>query len=199
VSPAIVPIVEGFAEVQSLPVLLRRLLQQLSAAHVDVARPFRVKRHLVVKEGELERAVAQAVRTRPGTAAVLLVLDADDDCPAELGPSLLARCRSVCREPVSVVLACRELEAWFLAGKESLRGVRGIRADAEPPERPEAIRGAKECLSRNMEARRYLGVDDQAALMAGLDVDLARQRSPSLDRLVRAVQYLVEAVGGAGG
>ncbi len=188
------PIVEGFAEVRSLPVLLRRLLQQLPAAHVDVARPFRVKRYLVVKEGELERNLRQALRTRTGAAAVLLLLDADDDCPAELEPRLLARCRSVCREPVSVVLACRELEAWFLAGKESLRGVRGIRADAESPVRPDAVRGAKECLSRNMEPRHYLGVDDQAALMAELDVDLARERSPSFDRLVRAVQYLAEAI-----
>jgi hypothetical protein len=52
---AIIPIVEGHAEIGSIPVLLRRL------GIVEVARPFRVKRNKVVKPGELERAVGQAI------------------------------------------------------------------------------------------------------------------------------------------
>jgi hypothetical protein len=84
-----------------------------------------VKRNKVVREGELERAITQAVRDRPGVAAVIVILDADDDCPAELGGLLLNRSVTATDKPVGVVLAKREFEAWFLGAKESLRGKRG--------------------------------------------------------------------------
>jgi len=44
VSVAIAPIVEGHAEVESVPVLLRRILATLNMSDVQVVRPFRVKR-----------------------------------------------------------------------------------------------------------------------------------------------------------
>jgi hypothetical protein len=83
---ALVPIVEGHAEVHSIPVLMRRL-------GIDVAKPFRVKRNQIIRPGELERAVLLAVADRARASAVLVLLDADDDCPAELAPTLLKRCR----------------------------------------------------------------------------------------------------------
>ena len=180
---ALVSIVEGHAETESLPVLLRRL-----GLFVPVARPFRVKRQRVVKEGELERAVQVAVAARENPSAVLVLLDADDDCPATLGPALLARCRAVTALPVSVVLAMRELEAWFLGGVESLRGHRGIAADASWETDPEAPRGAKERLESLMPGRSYLDTDDQPALMAAFDVAMARARCPSLDKLMRDLE-----------
>ena len=147
---AIVPIVEGHAETESIRVLLMRILASKQRFDVEVARPFRVKRNRVVRDGELERAVEQALADRPHPGCVVVLLDADDDCPAVLGPSLLDRCRGVTRLPVAVVLANKEFEAWFLGSKESLRGVRGIRQDALSSPEPEGIKGAKEHLSRNM-------------------------------------------------
>jgi hypothetical protein len=188
---AIVPIVEGQSEVESVPLLLRRILGRLAAWHVQVARPFRVKRTRVSRPGEIERAVKQAVRDREGVAAVLVLLDAEDDCPARLGPELLGRCRQQTELPVAVVLANRELEAWFLGAKDSLRGICGIRSDAGPPSDPEAIRGAKERLTRNMVNRRYVEVDDQPALAKRVDLDLARRRCASFNRLHRSLEDLV--------
>jgi hypothetical protein len=173
----LVPIVEGHAEVHSVPVLMRRL-------GIDVARPFRVKRYQVVKPGELERAVALAVKDRDSASAVLVLLDADDDCPAELAPALVQRCAQVTDLPISVVFAVRELEAWFLGGIGSLRGQRGIRTDATYEGNPEARRGAKEQVEVLM-AGSYVDVDDQPALMAALDLEAARVRCPSLDKLMR--------------
>jgi len=193
-NPAIVPIVEGQAETESVPVLMRRILEQFGAHDVDIARPFRVKRNKVVREGELERAITQAVRDRPGVAAVIVILDADDDCPAELGGLLLNRSVTATDKPVGVVLAKREFEAWFLGAKESLRGKRGIRNDAAPPADPENIRGAKEELSRNMQGTRYLEVDDQPALAAEIDIDLARQHCPSFDKLLRGIRDLLQRI-----
>jgi hypothetical protein len=190
----IVPIIEGHAEVESVPVLLRRLLEQLNAAHLNVCRPFRVKRNRIVQEAEIERAVQQAERDREGVTAILIFLDADDDPPEQLAADLLRRARNVTRLPVAVALAVREFEAWFLGAKESLRGVRGIRTDAANPPDPESIRGAKERLSKNMpKSRRYLEVDDQPALAARMDLDMARRNCRSFDKFCRDVQSLVAA------
>jgi len=188
----ILPIVEGQSEVEGAPVLLRRLLTHLGHAEVQVARPFRIKRNRVILSGEIERAVLQGLRTRVGVTGVLVLLDADDDDPAQIEAALLDRCRIASSLPAAVVAARRELEAWFLGCKESLRGVCGIRADANAPEGPEEIRGAKERLSRNMEGnRRYVEVVDQPVLAARMDLDLARQRCPSFQRLIAGLERIV--------
>lgn len=178
---SVVSIVEGYAEVESVPVLLRRL-------GVEPATPFRVHRNKVVRPGELERAVIQATRARADPRAVLVLLDADDDCAAQLAPSLLTRARAVTQLPVSVVFAVRELEAWFLGGIESLRGSRGIPADAVWEDDPERPRGAKGRLEEMMGGRGYVDRVDQPALMAKLDIEAARRRCPSLDKLLRDVE-----------
>jgi hypothetical protein len=195
VNRGIAPIVEGIGEVASVPVLLRRLLHSLGVFDVHVLKPYRVPRTLVVKEGQIEGAVDQVIRSRTGVSAILLILDADDDCPARLGPELVGRCNRITNLPVAVTFATRELEAWFLGAKESLRGKCGIRADASAPDEPEAIRGAKERLSKNMAGnRRYVEVRDQVILAAQMDMDTSRQRCPSFARLVREVQRLLSEI-----
>lgn len=193
--PAIAPIVEGRAEVESVPVLLRRILAEVAKVHdASIARPFLVPRNRIVRAGELERALVQVVRDRAGVGAILVILDADDDPPGDLAEALLRRAQKETRLPTLVAVANREFEAWFLGAKESLRGVRGIRDDAVAPPNPEGIRGAKECLARNMRNRRYLEVDDQAALASRMDISLARRRCPSFDRLVEGLLHLVASV-----
>ena len=125
-SLVVAAIVEGHAEVQSVPVLLRRIFAQLGSSSVQIARPFRVKRNRVVKEGELERAIRQTIRDRGRVAGIMVLIDSDDDCPAELGLQLLERAKKTTQMPVSVVLANREIESWFLGSKESLRGINGM-------------------------------------------------------------------------
>jgi hypothetical protein len=176
----LLPIVEGHAEVHSIPILMRKL-------GIPVAKPFRVKRNLVVKPGELERAVEVAVSDRGPLSAMLVLLDADDDCPAELGPALVERCTRITKIPVSVVFATRELEAWFLGGLDSLKGYRGVRPDAEFAGDPELPRGAKGKFESMMSGS-YVDVDDQPAFMARLDVEAARLRCPSLDKLLRDLE-----------
>jgi len=189
----IVPIVEGQSEVMAVPVLLRRLLSERQRYDVMVARPVRVHRSSVVKEGEIERAVVLARRNREGCDAVMVLLDADDDCPAELGPELLKWLKKAHGDlSAAVVLAKREFEGWFLSSLESLRGVRGIASDASSPPNPEEIRGAKERLSTYMVRRRnYLETTDQPALAAQFDLNLARQRCPSFEKFMRDFERLI--------
>jgi hypothetical protein len=172
-------------------VLLRRILaEHLSIHDVVVARPFRVPRNRVVKQGELERAITQAQRDRAAAGSVLVILDADDDCPVELSHTLLERAERATALPVAVVIATREFEAWFLGAKESLRGRRGIRDDAKPPADVESIRGAKERVSSNMVDRRYLAVDDQPALAAVMRLEAASANCRSFRKLLREVGRL---------
>jgi hypothetical protein len=189
----IVPIVEGQSEVASVPVLLRRLLSERQRQDIIIARPVRVHRTSVVKEGEIERAVALARRNREGCDAVLVLLDADDDCPAELGPKLLNRIKKAHGDlSAAVVLPKREFEGWFLGSLESLRGVRFIVDDAFSPPNPEEIRGAKERLSEFMVSKRtYVETTDQPALAAKFDLNLARHRCPSFDKFRRDFERLI--------
>lgn len=88
----VVRVVEGHGDVQATPVLLRRIAQEaLPDRYVEIQQPIRVKRNLVVKPGELERYVDLAANKGGSDGRVLILLDADEDCPAELGPSLAAR------------------------------------------------------------------------------------------------------------
>jgi len=197
-SLAIGPIVEGHAEVESVPLLLRRIFAKLGVSDIQVARPFRVKRNRVVKPGELERAISQTIRDRAEVGGIMVLIDSDDDCPAELGLQLLDRAKKTTHIPVSVVLAHREFECWLLASKESLRGINGIVENATAPPNPENIRGAKEHLTRNMtRGRRYLAVDDQVTFAETFDLNVARQRCPSFDKCYREVERLLHAIGAA--
>ena len=186
-------IVEGHGEVEAVPILIRRV-----AAHhypeltTVIPPPIRIPRNKVFKAGELERAVGLAVRSIGRQGAVFILLDSDDDCPAELGPALLRRISQVFRHaPIAVVLAKHEFEAWFLAAAESLQGRRGLRNDLHPPSDPETIRGAKEWLTYRMEgSRTYSEMDDQPALTALFDIEQARQ-ADSFDKCYRDIVRLL--------
>jgi hypothetical protein len=148
---------------------------------------------MVKTPGELERAIELAYPSGRN-AAVLVMLDADADCPATLGPSLLTRAERAARErfPVGVVLANVEYEAWLIAGAESLRRHRGLPADLEAPATPEEIVGAKQWLGRNMaKGNTYSETLEQPALTSVLDIGLARSRAPSLDKFCREVDRLI--------
>ena len=189
----LVPIVEGQSEERSIGVLLRRILTETGIYDAEIARPFRVKRGRVVKDGELERSVTQAIRSRAGATGVLVLLDADDDCPAELALRLLSRVSDQ-PVPVRIVVPKTEAESWILAAIASLRGHRGIRDDAAAPPDPESVRDAKGAISSRMEGTRgYVATDDQPALFSAMDLALAERNSPSFAKLRRDLTAFIES------
>ena len=186
-------IVEGHGEVAAVPILIRRVASNLyPALPIDTPRPMRVSRSKVVQEGELERVVELAARNIRAQGAIFILLDSDDDCPAQLGPVLLCRARQARGDlPIAVVLAKHEFESWFLAAAESLRGHRGLRNDLQPPNNPEAISGAKGWLKQQMESdETYRETLDQPGLTARLDLDQARQ-ADSFDKCYRDIGRLL--------
>jgi len=119
--------------------------------------------------------VQLAARQTTPADGILILLDADDDCPREIAEQLLARARAARPDrAIAVVAANREYEAWFLAAARSLQGKRGLADDLEPPADPESIRDAKGWLaSRATQGFSYKPTVDQPALTHLFDLEQA--------------------------
>ena len=167
------PIVEGHGEQKALPLLIRRIFVETSPLTFPIVNPaIRVKSGSFLNDPDYFGKYVSYAADKAAQAGgeILILLDCEDDCPAKLGPSLLARAKNVRSDvPTTVVLAHREYETWFLAAAESLRGCGGLPADLSPPAAPELIRGAKEWLGRHME-QSYDPIIHQAAFTARFDL-----------------------------
>jgi hypothetical protein len=187
----IVPIVEGHGEIDAVPALLRRIREECGAsAWLEVEPPIRVKSASLINDCTyfqryIQLAAAKAAQKKSGRSWVLILLDCEDDCPAQLGPLLLERAQAV-RSDVDyvVALAYREYESWFLAAAVSLRGKYGLPGDLVPPADIDRIRDAKGWLSRHMSGT-YNPSDDQCKFTHAFDLQQARAASRSFDRLYR--------------
>lgn len=186
----IASIVEGHGEVEALPILLRRIAGALDPQIVlSLPQPIRISKSKLVRPNQLEKAVEIAAVNTGGQGAILVLIDCDDDCPAEQAPELMARVTATRADlPGAVVLAKHEFEAWFLAGAESLRGQRGLQDDLVGPPDAESVRGAKEWLSARMPAgASYRETLDQAALAAVVDLEMVKRASPSFRKFHKEV------------
>lgn len=191
----IAPIVEGHGEVQAVPMLIRRIAVEVDPVlTAAIEPPIRVPANRLRKLGELERTVELAARKLGGAGGILILVDCDWDngCPKWDGPVLLQRAQSARPDmPISLVLAYREYEAWFIAAAESIRGRRGLANTVEVVADPEGIRGAKEWLSSRMPPNRpYAETTDQPALTQWFDMQAAR-RANSSDKCYREIVGLL--------
>lgn len=193
--PTIASVVEGEGELSALPILLRRLLHTSEVWNADILPPFHVDRGRLVRQGGIESAVdAQARRVPAGQpGGVLVLIDADDDCPAQLGPELLRRAEEARPDRrVAVVLANREFEAWFLAAAPSLGGRAGLADGLDAPANHETLRDCKGWLTHHrVDGSRYRPRVDQPRLADAMDLDQARSRSDSFDKFCRDITYLL--------
>ncbi|MBS80351.1 DUF4276 family protein [Variovorax sp.] len=180
-------IVEGDGEVAALPVLLRRICEwKTPEIPTYIPPPIRVyKDRFLNREGEFRRHLLLAAAKCGESGWVLVVLDADDDCPKARGAEILARAQIVIpHRRIAVVLANREYEAWFIAAARSLHGVRSFKletthsdGDAELP------RNAKGWMSKRMGGAGYNETTDQPAFSAQLDLQQAFDASRSFRKL----------------
>lgn len=182
----IASIVEGDGEVAALPVLLRRLSHWRGGAdHVDVLTPIRVyKDRFLNRPEEFSRHLKLAAAKCGDAGWILILLDADDDCPNQKGSVVLAQAQTIIpHRRVAVVMANREYEAWFIAAAESLNGCRGFQCQSkDTPIDPEIPRNAKGWVRERMRSG-YGETTDQPAFSARFDLELAHQRSRSFRKL----------------
>jgi hypothetical protein len=186
-------IVEGHGEVSAVPVLLRRIAAMIgSQIQLSIPHPIRLDRSKARQAGVLEKATQLAATKVGSGGGILIILDADDDCPAALGPALPRRAQAERKDlPIAVVIASREFESWFIAGADSIRG----RFLTGAEEIPQNLRGAKEWLKAKLKNGRYSPTVDHASLASAFDLKQARSGSPSFDKLWRELARLVEELG----
>lgn len=192
-------IAEGFGETDAVPQLLRRVFQQVYGVYdVDFPKTWRVSAGTLLKGNTLESYLLTASK-KSLCRAVMVLLDADDEeqCPATLGPELLRRGQEVIPHiPLSVVLAKREYETWFIAGVKGLRGVKGLPGNILCPPNPEEIRGAKEWLSRHLPPKLpYAPTSLQASFTTYFDLGDAYDKSRSFRKMWKEMGRLASLWG----
>jgi hypothetical protein len=102
------PIVEGQGDEAAVPLLLRRFQNEAQAWGLDVGKPHRRPRTKLVKKDSLQTAVRVAA-LRGDCVGILVIFDADDDCPKELAPKLEEWAREAAGgKACAVVMANRE-------------------------------------------------------------------------------------------
>jgi len=190
------PIVEGHGEVPAVPILLRKLAELMEVPYVQVGSPIRQKRSQMTQEGGLKRAV-QMARSQPGCEAILVMFDADDDCPKLDAPRFLKWAQEAATPlPCSVVIPNREYESWFLACLESLPARSGIQPALPYDKDPEKTRDAKgELEDRFGCGFRYFEKTDQPRLTALADWGLVHARCRSFRKMAKESRTLFVASG----
>lgn len=192
-------IVEGHGEVQAAQNLITRLWQDLGGS-TPWAKPQRWP-NLHQQTGVVK--AAERVRASGDAAALLILRDSDEGCPQALGPQASGWLADLNLPfPSAFVLFKPEYEVLFLpcldhmAGRP-LPGPGGERPGLRPEtvwEGPwERLRGVKEWLSSNFEARRaYKPTTDQLILTRWIDLPTLRQAQvPSVGTLERALGFLM--------
>ena len=190
----IVPIVEGPGDAAALPNLIRRILDRLGFANIQVLRPIYQKqgKDKLLEQGVLEHYAERALERAKGDARILLLVDADEDwdCAVERGRELRKRLERIAPGSAAV-LAVRKYENWLLADASALGQDGGFRDRINPPGNPEEVRDAKRWLGdRRIDGRSYRPTLDQARLTELVDLDIVRERCPSFDRLWREIARL---------
>jgi hypothetical protein len=204
----IAPVVEGQTEVGCVERLLQRVWHELFAGpgRLHVLSPSRGNRDALVspngldltsKLAEARSKLAQRLkRDQPSRGLLLLLLDAEGDCPATLAPRLLSTAHQALPAdvPVSCVLAKRMLENWIVAGASSLAGVNGLPDPLPARDRFEDRNGAAwledQLRSRNP-VRKYKKTVDAAVYFRAMDLRECRANSPSFDKLCRELEALI--------
>lgn len=192
----IAPIVEGQGEEGALRILLQRLADEiLGGAHIEVCRPIRGSRMKLVKSPELARALDLAMlKLREldsnDPAMILILLDADEDLPCQLGPKVLTLAQSHRADAdICCVVANVEYETWLVAGAASLGDSLDLSQDKDLPKDPEKRRLGKGWIQRRFrKGRSYSPTIDQPAMTSSVDLRLVRERSPSFDKLCRELE-----------
>lgn len=189
--PVIATIVEGAGEVKALPILLRRMASAMGVHHIEVPSPWRLKRDRFVRD--VPAAATAAAARVSGRGGLLLVVDADDDCPVDFARQLSSIATAQVRHcKVEVAVASREFEAWFLASHSTLLSHRDVLRPLAVVD-PDGSRGAKEKLAETM-GRKYSPTLHQAAFASLVDLDEAARRSRSFRHLRGAVTRLLAPV-----
>lgn len=177
------PIVEGHGDVAAVRALVRRFAQELHAVYdYAILEPFRLPRTKFSQDAEVARALRAAAVKLTGFAkpCVLVLMDADDDCPAEQHARIMRLAAGLALPvPVSFVMPVREYEAWFIHCLDAGKTHPDVREAPPIPADVAAIRDAKTWFRANVLApgRPYSPSVDQAKYTYLIDLAATHDRS----------------------
>lgn len=176
-------VVEGYGDVQAMPVLIGKIGGKLGKM-IIASDPIRAGEWPSLRNiGKLERSLDLAASREPD--GILVALDLDDGCPVDEGIQFQNRVDAWLagrQIPVTSVFLTREYETMFLHCPGSL----GAFDPTALPAQPNNIRGAKERI-RDLIGRRYRETQDQKAFTARLDLDILYRESRPFRRMCKAV------------
>ena len=172
---------------------------------LQVLEPFRGHRdNLLKSETALTKTIGQTVqklyakakREPDAIKLLLLLLDAEGDCPAELAPKLLESARKIVPSDVTVscVMPKRMLENWIVAGASTLGGINNLPNPLPMRDQFEERSGAAwldEQLRSVNKTRKYKKVVDAREFIDSMDLNECRTNSPSFDKLCRELEKRV--------
>ena len=194
----IAPIVEGNGEMACIHALLGNVWRKfVDAESPEILKPIKKNRTQLDKRDKLRRFVEEAATFLAGRSTpslpglILILLDADDDCPAELGPRLRGWAKDVdARFEVACVVANLEYETWFVAAAESLAaagflGRKGRESFPDDPEGQRLRKGWIEERYRIAKGEKYDPVVHQLPMTQAMDLDACHERSASFRKLCR--------------
>ncbi|MBF2760778.1 MAG: DUF4276 family protein [Ectothiorhodospiraceae bacterium AqS1] len=192
----IVSIVEGHGEVASVPDLLHRISQEeYPGLLLKTPPPIRIPKAKMLQKRGIEKGIALAagIIGKENKGGILVLLDADNDCPVEKADILRKRAiESRPDQDIRIVLAKMEYEAWFLAAAESIFGKERIEEDIRAMKDPESIRDAKGWLKKRMSpGLSYRETIHQKEFTKKFDMEMARKRSPSFEKFRRDIRDLI--------
>lgn len=206
----IAPIVEGHGDEISARTLLERVWREIAGGEsLDVLKPVRRPRTKLLKRNpttheilpyEILRAIELATMKLDNTdepdtpRLVLLMFDADEDCPKEIVEALTNILEEVDpRIDLATIVPCVEYETWFVAAADSLRDFLELRPGDEEISDPETARLGKKWIQDRFLHHRYSETLDQVRLTNRMDLRLCRERSPSFDKLCRELENRLKA------
>lgn len=207
----VVAIVEGHGEATAVPELIERWLKHRQFNNFQVQKPAVCTRgcgalkaaHDINQGLGVEYFVKNALRMGP--SAIVIVLDADDECilrercdSEKLGPELLRRASAVSDGvPVAVAIANRTFESWFMA---SLRRICNAnifpRTALLPADKGiDELPGHKGRIGNWLRIMRGSGYEERTdmkllAAQVGFS-QAARRRSPSFGKLIRELERVI--------
>ncbi len=206
----IAPIVEGQTEEKCVARLLYRVWQELLSqpTRLQVLKPFRGRRDALVHPNgvvlgqmvhkQFLKLHAKTKKEVDATSLLLILLDAEDDCPAELAPKLLRIAIDVCKDAqIACVLAKKMFENWIVAGCKTLAGKHRLPDDLQPPKNPEDYKGAawlEAQIKRQDKKRKYRKPIDAEVFVQSMNVTTCLETAPSFAKLCRELQKCLPTV-----
>lgn len=186
-------IVEGDGDIGAARLLVQRILEKHQIFDIEVPRPHKRGEYPSVAK-HFDSFFLAAIKEK---APILWVLDFDAKeytCPVVEAKQLLNRAAKLRPDwPIKIAFLVKEYETLFLHDEAATRSVfPDIPKNATFPENPEAIRGAKEWLSKQRPSgKAYKETVHQEKITARLNLTHLSEKSRDFAHLERVVLQLI--------